>query len=366
MPEGKINVSQIQAAIQAANASWEAGITSVSELTREEQRIRLGVPPPPGGFDQVMRQAEAFKSLVRSPAVEAGLPAAYDLRNVGGRNYITPIKDQGNCGSCVAFGTCATIEGMLRVQRQDPNLNIDLSEAHLFFCLGKPQGVTCATGWMPDKAFACAANPGIADEACYPYNTSKTDCSGLCADWQNRVTKVTNSHGVSAGDIKAAISTKGPVSACFVVYDDFFAYKSGVYRHVTGGEAGGHCISLIGYDDGAGCWIAKNSWGTGWGDSGFFRIAYGECGIDTWAVVAADSIAETSWLNNRQVAALWTVDQDRNAWAFLDGGIGWRRVAYDNDNVFMDVLIQLSAAKAAKRPVNVYQEDAVIKQAYVL
>jgi len=360
----KISISQIQAAIQAAGENWEAGITSVSELTPEEQRIRLGVPPPPGGFDQIIRQAEAYRSAITATAI--GIPSAYDLRNVGGHNFITPIRDQGNCGSCVAFGTCATIEGMFRVQRNDPNLAIDLSEAHLFFCLGRTQGVTCATGWMPDKAFACAANPGITDEACYPYNTSSADCSGLCSDWQNRATKVNGSHQVGAADIKAAISSRGPVSACFVVFNDFFAYRSGVYRHVTGNQVGGHCVSLIGYDDAAGCWIAKNSWGIGWGEGGFFRIAYGECGIDTWAVYTADGIAETAWLNNRQVVGLWTIDQDRNAWAYLDGSIGWRRIAYDNDNVFFNMLSALSAAKLAKRPVNVYQEQGVIKQAYVL
>jgi hypothetical protein len=63
---------------------------------------------------------------------------------------------------------------------------------------------------------------------------------------------------------------------------------------------------------------------------------------------------------------LWTIDQDRNAWAYLDGNIGWRRIAYDNDNIFMDTLNQLSAAKLAKRPVNVYEEQGVIKQTYVL
>jgi C1A family cysteine protease len=362
--QSNINVGQIQAAIRAAGASWEAGVTSVSDLSPDEQRIRLGVPPPPGGFESMLRQAEAFRAAAAATA--ANLPAAYDLRNIGGKNFITPIRDQGACGSCVAFGTCATIEGMFRVQRGDPTLNVDLSEAHLFFCQGRAQGVTCATGWMPDKAFACAAATGIADEACYPYDTNKTDCSGLCSDWQNRVTKVTAPHGIAPGDIKTAITTKGPVSACFVVYDDFFSYRSGVYRHVTGNQAGGHCISLVGYDDAAQCWIAKNSWGTGWGENGFFRIAYGECGIDTWAVYAADSVAETAWLNNRQVVGLWTIDQDRNAWAYLDGNIGWRRIAFDNDNIFFDMLAQLSAAKLAHRPVNVYQELGVIKQAYVL
>jgi len=363
MADEKPSRAQIQAAIDAADAGWQAGVTSVSELSQDEQRIRLGVPPPPGGFEQLMMRSQAFRAQV--DATTAGLPVAYDLRNVGGKNFITPIKDQGGCGSCVAFGVCAALEGMFRVQRNDPNLAVDLSEAHLFFCQGRAQGVTCATGWMPGAAYTCATNTGIADEACYPYDTSKTDCSGLCADWPSRVTRATGSMSLAAADIKSVITSRGPVSACFVVYNDFFSYVGGVYHHVSGGVAGGHCIAIVGYDDNLKCWICKNSWGTGWGENGFFRIGYGECSIESWAVVAATGIAETMWLNNRQVLGLWTIDQDRNAWAYLDGNVGWRRVAYDNDNIFIDTLAQLSAAKLNHRPVNVYEEQGVIKQTYV-
>jgi C1A family cysteine protease len=366
MQEGKVTLAQIQAAIAESGAEWQAGATSVSELPPDEQKLRLGVQPPPGGFDSVLRNAAAARAMVEESS--AGLPAAYDLRNVGGKNFITPIRDQGSCGSCVAFGTIASIEGQFRVQRNDPNLAVDLSEAHLFFCLGKAQGVTCATGWMPDKAFECATNTGIADEACYPYNTAQTGCTSanLCSDWQSRALKITGYGGVSAAQIKTILTTKGPVGACFVVYNDFFSYRSGVYRHVSGAQAGGHCVSIIGYDDALGCWICKNSWGAGWGESGFFRIAYGEVGIDSWANHAANAIVETMWLNGRKVMGLWTIDQDRNAWAYLDGGVGWRRIAYDNDNIFMDLLTPLVAAKAANRPVNVYEEAGVLKQLYVL
>ena len=72
------------------------------------------------------------------------------------------------------------------------------------------------------------------------------------------------------------------------------------------------------------------------------------------------------WLNGRKVTGLWTIDQDRNAWAYLDGGVGWRRIAYDNDNIFMDLLTPLVAAKAGNRPINVYEEAGVLKQLYVL
>jgi C1A family cysteine protease len=299
-------------------------------------------------------------------AAAVGAPASYDWRNVGGHSFITPIRDQGSCGSCVAFGSIATIEATYRVQRNNPILAVDLSEAHLYYCLGRAQGVTCATGWWPEQALTCCQNPGVADDACYPYTAGDQNCTGLCADWQNRVTKLTGHHGIgSMADMKTWISTKGPISACFIVYNDFFNYASGIYTHVSGGEAGGHCISIVGYDDAHSCWICKNSWGTGWGEQGFFRIAYGQCQIETWGVFAVDGIQETGWLNNQTITGLWTIDQDRNAFAYV-GGVGWRKIANDNDNIFLNLLIQVTTAKAANRPVNIYQSGGVIQQVYVL
>ena len=89
-------------------------------------------------IEEVALHALEVQAAMKSQAITAiAAPAAYDLRNVGGNNYVTPIKDQASCGSCVAFGTTATVESRVRLQRGDPNLAIDLSEAHLFFCLGK-------------------------------------------------------------------------------------------------------------------------------------------------------------------------------------------------------------------------------------
>jgi C1A family cysteine protease len=98
--------------------------------------------------------------------------------------------------------------------------------------------------------------------------------------------------------MKNWISTKGPLSACFSVYDDFYAYTGGIYSHVSGNLVGGHCVSVVGYNDTGQYWICKNSWGTGFGENGFFRIAYVQCGIDArmWAVVVlAGAFLNDQW-----------------------------------------------------------------------
>jgi len=354
---------QLQSLIQTANAGWTAGSTSMSALSREQQLQRLGYRG--GGPDSETLEERSRVSSSRAAQIGAiGAPAAFTWQNVGGSNYVTPIRDQGQCGSCVSFGTTAAVEAKVRIQRGNPALAVDLSEASLFFCVGPASGASCGGGWYMSPAMDGYKNTGIPDEACFPYTDHQQAC-GQCADWQARATKIMGWHTISSvADMKTWISTNGPLATCFTVYDDFFSYTSGTYRHVTGGVAGGHCVCVVGYSDAGGFWICKNSWGTGWGEAGFFCIAYGQCGIDStmWAV---EGILETGWLNNVNVIGLWTIDQDRNAWAYLSG-FGWRKIAFDNDNVFFDLLRLLAAAKEGSRPVNVYQDAGVIKQIYVL
>ena len=372
MTTDNISLKQIRSDLSEAGDPWEAGVTSLSSLSFEEQKTYLGVTPPPGepSIDEIELRVESVKESLKTEALAAiGAPTAYDLRNVGGKNFVTSIKNQSSCGSCVAFGTAATVESRLRVQRNDPNLAVDLSEAHLFFCHARDEGRTCANGWWPQKAFDAFKNKGVADEACYPYANGmvKKDCSGLCSNWAARVIKITGYTTLTSkpADIKACVSTKGPVSACFIVYQDFFSYRSGIYKHVSGGQAGGHNVTIVGYNDNPGYWICKNSWGTNWGENGFFRIAYGDCGIDSWLNHGVNAITNTGWQNNRRVIGLWTINQNRNAWVYFNG-LGWRKISPDNDNIFFDMLAQLIAAKAANRPVNFYEVNSVIKQIYVL
>lgn len=283
-----MNLQIIQKNLLEVNNPWVAGETSVSGLDQETQILRLGVTPPSGelSMDEIAYHTECNKEQIKQNILSIqSVPSTYDLRNVNGVNYITSIKNQKNCGSCVAFGVLATVEASARFQSKNPNLAIDLSEAQLFFCYGYSEGVNCNTGWWPIYAYEDLRTKGIVDEGCYNYNTGLAlqNCRGICTDDKRHKTYIEKYIDLTnnPSQIKKWISSYGPVSACFGVYEDFYYYHSGVYQHTWGSLLGGHCVSIIGYDDTEGCWICKNSWGTNWGESGFFRIGYGECGIES-------------------------------------------------------------------------------------
>lgn len=251
---------------------WSTGKTSVSDLSRADQDARLGYRGNPDELKALTAWIKAENdrvSFLQAPA----LPSSVDWRSKSG-NWITPVKDQGACGSCVSFGTVATLEARVRIACRNANMVVDLSEAQLFFC---GCGSCCGTGWNFQPALDFCRNTGVALESAFPYTPQNQACrqvpSHLRISGWRRVASVT--------DRKQALVEHGPMVAGMAVYSDFFGYKTGVYRRKSNELRGYHAISVIGYDDAEKCWICKNSWGTGWGDGGFFKIGYGECGIDT-------------------------------------------------------------------------------------
>jgi hypothetical protein len=130
-------------------------------------------------------------------------------------------------------------------------------------------------GWNIVSALKYAHSSGIPDEACYPYNGE-----GPCPDRDKRAVKIDNWRAIfSVSQAKEWISTRGPLVTGMDACSDFFYYRGGVYTPEYGDAMGFNAICVVGYDDIENCWICKNCWGTEWGESGWFKIAYGECGI---------------------------------------------------------------------------------------
>lgn len=280
--------------LSSRGARWRSAQNYITQLDPRIRRRRLGYVPGPHDLSLKHREDLAkvhHQTFKMALAVAPPLyPPAYDLRNVSGQNFITPVKDQQQCGSCVAFGTVAAIEGTYQLATQQPSSGIDLSEAQIFFCYAAAAGRVCGcnnepnSGWWPSDALAACMN-GVAADTSFPYpdesNCVDRNCSGLDPNWQSTSKKVTGSHSLnSPNDMKTWIATRGPLVTTMSVYEDFYSYTNGVYHYVSGALEGGHCVCAVGYDDNQECWICKNSWNTTWGESGFFLIGYGECGID--------------------------------------------------------------------------------------
>ncbi len=261
--------------------------TEPSEVISEENPLSGPDPEgsfPPLGVSPEVIEWEQEQAALESPSLAAtyDFPLRVDWRSQDGQDWTTPVRSQGACGTCVAFATAGAMESRLEIALNDPDLNPDLSEAHLYFC---GSGSTCRNGWYPSAAMDFSRDTGVADEACYPYSGQDQVCS-VCPDWESRVTNISSWVGLTdMNEMKQQLAENGPFEATMAVYVDFYYYKSGVYEYSSGRLVGFHAVTVVGYDDEEGYWIAKNSWGTTWGEAGWFKIAYGQCGIDDYVYV---------------------------------------------------------------------------------
>jgi C1A family cysteine protease len=370
-----LDLDALRVELAREGATWRSVDTTIAMLEEKDRRVRLGVPlPAKRDTDRVIQQAEALRDVGggnghgpmaagNGAGAITGVGAAFDARNYYGSSYVTPPKDQGGCGSCVAFGTCGCVETTAAFLRGQPSLQLNLSEQQLFFVHGPASGASCSNGWWPEHAFTACQNLGVTFEDYMPYNAGGGGT--LNPDWPNRKAQITGfaTHTGNIAAMKQHLQNYGALSACFFVYQDFFSYGGGVYRYKTGSLAGGHCVSLIGFDDNLQCWIAKNSWGTGWGEGGFFRIGYGECGIETWRVHGSYYVNLRMWLAS-VVRGLWSNEAADNSHAYLDT-VGWSRLAYGAAGANLSMLTEFTSARLRNSQVSTFYDNGQLTIAYV-
>lgn len=246
-------IAQMRADIRANGWNFEVDVNPAMQYTIE-QLCNFKPELQPMDCD-----LEEETSEILAPVK---LPAAYT-------GIYTPIRDQGSCGSCWAFGTLGAMEA---AYKKKYGVTLDLSEQYLVSC--NTLGYGCNGGWF---AFAMVKNPGAILESCFPYKAVDAPCS-YCSNPTRYYLPSYGSVSNTVSKIKSAIYTYGSVAAAVYVNSYFQAYRSGVFAGCTSGSVN-HAIVLCGWDDAKGAWLLKNSWGTGWGEQGFMWIKYGCCSV---------------------------------------------------------------------------------------
>ncbi len=267
----------LTAAIQADGGRWTA---------RESPFIK---PRKLGLIEPALQGREEAGPLMLSEPMES-LPSSVDWRDNGG-NFVTPVRDQGNCGSCWAFAATAALESATLIANGTSGANLNLSEQILVSCSNAGD---CEYGGYIDYASNYIRDSGLALETCYGYTATDGYCGNACSNWQDSAFRISSWRWVANGSatvsgLKNGVVTYGPLIVTMYVYEDFYYfYDTGVYAYTSGNYLGGHAILLVGYNDAEQYFIAKNSWGTGWGESGYFRIAYSEAAsvvrLGKWAI----------------------------------------------------------------------------------
>jgi len=276
--------------INAKNAGWVAGDNEVFKGKTPEQIARLF-----GWKKETEKPLPGTPTLDRTLAIPSSFVAAQNWPHC---KTISTIYDQARCGSCWAFGGVEAAADRFCIATKGA-FNQPLSFAEVVECSADASGCEGGSNYA---VWTFMSDNGVVTDSCYPYyiptcapaqepclnfvNTPNCWSNNTCvngASW--KYYKIGNSYNLnSISDIQNSIMTKGPVEACFSVYEDFLSYKSGVYRHTSGAYLGGHCVKVQGWgeENGTPYWLVNNQWTTYWGDKGQFKILRGrnECGIE--------------------------------------------------------------------------------------
>lgn len=274
---------------EARDWTFEVGYTSALDFAIADI---TGLVVPQDWQEQAVEQNERARDLVDETLrdeLEASCSAtatAFDWRD---HNGSTPVRDQGACGSCWAFATHGAFEGSYAVRN---GVRIDSAEQDTLDCSGAG---SCSGGWW---AHQYLIDTGSATEAAYPYTATDGTCrSGVSRPYDAVAWGYVDSASAvpSVSALKTALCRYGPLAVAVRVTSAFQAYRSGVFNETDDGSVN-HGVTLLGWDDATSSWVIKNSWGTGWGESGYMRIAYGSNSVGYAASWSQAEVVPTTGL----------------------------------------------------------------------
>ncbi|NXS45498.1 CATL1 protein, partial [Balaeniceps rex] len=255
--------------------AFRLAMNHYGDLTDEEFNQLLN------GFTPVQQEEAAplFQALVALKT-----PVEVDWRVKG---YVTPVKNQGHCGSCWAFSATGALEGL--VFNQTGKLAV-LSEQNLIDCSRKLGNNGCHGGYMTRAFQYVRNNGGLNSEHVYPYMA--TDTSSCQYNPRDRAANCSAVWLVAQGSevaLEQAVAAVGPVSVAVDASSfHFHFYKSGIFSSMFCSQQVNHGMLAVGYGTSqehghnVSYWILKNSWSEVWGEQGYIRLLKGadnQCGV---------------------------------------------------------------------------------------
>jgi len=276
------------------------------------------------------------------PAVQAAaaLPAAFDLRDIDGHSFIGGVRDQGNCGSCYAFGAVAAAESTWnRAHGLYDEQAIDLSEAFMVWSLGPLyEGMDGCNGGNILDPMNAVVEYGVPVEKVFPYPLQDDQWTviepAIGQHWDAPRHLLLDWYPIPPNDIetvKRVLHSIGAIRASVLVEDDFQRYSSGIFSNdytaidyiIPYYSSSNHAVSLVGWNDapgpeGMGSWILRNSWNDYWGEDGYMRISYMSAGVNlkNSYLIAVPWSGESVELENdgRLTARPWSAGGTLNAY----------------------------------------------------
>lgn len=272
--------------------TYTLGINHFADWTVQEFKAKmLGVRPNITSI----RGGSTF-TFMRLPT-DVKLPDSVDWREKGA---VTDVKNQGECGSCWAFSTTGSLEGQ---HFRATNKLVSLSEQQLVDCSKKYDNQGCNGGLMDNAFKYVQENGGLDTEDSYPYHAKEGKCKFNKQTIGATCTGYVDVPSQDEAALKEAVATVGPVSVAIDATEEkFMLYKDGIFVDDScgnGEDTLNHGVLVVGFGSNStnnglfgresstpDYWIVKNSWGTGWGEGGYIRMARNKenmCGVATAA-----------------------------------------------------------------------------------